>query len=648
MSYYPQIYGTPSSNNSYTTPILANVTWTGSWEDVSGYASISTIATASVACTLYGEFSTNGVNTDRTITLSDGSGSDMGIHSLTPVAKYFRVKIVNGAADQTALRLQTIYNSSGRISFPTSRISQTLSNYTDVLNTRSSLFGQTDGGDFISVPVTPEGHVEVSVHGPRNPFGSIHVENLTPIFQTDAVYGVNGGQVLATQSLSGTASADDSMFFCSTGTTIYSQASIQSRKRLRYRPGQGIVGRVAGLFTQGVVNSYQVIGFGHAEDGVYFAYSGAYFGILYENRGVREIQTLAITTPSSTTENVQVILNSVTNSIAVTNSGNSLRTAYELSNGIYNGWKAYPQSSSVVFVADSAGNKTGMFNLIATSAVGSYTETKTGAATTQSFISQSEWNTDKMDGNGHSGITLDPTKGNVYQFGIQYLGFGTLTFQVEMVKPDNGNNPDFITVHTIKIPNTVTRTSFGNPSFPFTMAAYSAGSTTNLTTKIGSFAGLIEGNKKLHGNRFSYESTIATAGAANYQALFTILNGRMYKGKSNQAVINIMDVSVALKHNQPAAFYLIKNGTLVGNPNFYSYAANSCALEDVSATSVTFTTNDQLVWVGQLADSSNSQMIFIGDEEITLQPGESITLACKTSGGTATYAAGCINTREDQ
>jgi hypothetical protein len=647
MSYLPNPFGVISTINSNTTPISASTSWSGSWEDVSDYASISTIATASNAGTLYAEFSTDGINTDRTIPLSDGTSGDMGIHSLTPIAKYFRVKLTNGGSNQTGLRLQTIYNSGGRIALPTSRISQTLNSYTDVLNVRSSLFGTTDGGDIISVPVTPEGHIEVAIHAPRNPFGSIHTENLTPIFQSDAVYGINSGQVFPTQSFSGTASVDDSAFVCNTGTTIYSQASIQSRKRLRYRPGQGIVGRFAGYFTTGVDNSYQVLGFGHAEDGVYFAYSGSSFGILYSNRGVREIQTLNITTPSSTTETAQVVLNSVSNSVSITNSGNVLRTAYEISNGTYNGWKAYPVSSSVVFVADSVGNKAGTFNIIATSAVGTFTETRAGSATTESFISQSSWNGDTMDGTGRSGVTLDPTKGNVYQMGIQYLGFGTLTFSIES-SPEDGNNADFITVHTIKLPNTLTRTSFGNPSFPFTMAAYSAGSTSNLSVKVGSFAGFIEGNKKLHGNRFSYENTIATAGPTNYQALFTVMNGRTYNGKSNQAVINILDVSCALKHNQPASFYLIKNGTLGGNPNFASYANNSCALRDTSATTVTFSTNDQLVWVGQLADTSNLEKEFSLDEEITLQPGEWITLACKTSGATATYAAGSINTREDQ
>ncbi len=172
------------------------------------------------------------------------------------------------------------------------------------------LYGKNDNGEVKEVPVTAEGHLEVSIHDPRLPFGAIHTESLTPVFQADAVYGANAGQVLPTTSGSGGATASDSNFVVSTGTTIYSQGIIQSRKRLRYRAGQGIVGRFAGRFTNPVANSYQLAGFGHAEDGVYFGYgntndlSDTEFGILYVNRGVREVRTLTVTTGATSSGNV--------------------------------------------------------------------------------------------------------------------------------------------------------------------------------------------------------------------------------------------------------------------------------------------------------------------------------------------------------
>lgn len=125
-----------STGNSTTTPLNANITWTGQWESVLPYASISILAVADVDATLYVEFSVDGSSINRTVQLSRGDTSDMGIHSLIPVAKYFRVKVVNGTTDQSSLAVQTLYDDSPRVAQPTSRASQVVSDYSDVLNVR--------------------------------------------------------------------------------------------------------------------------------------------------------------------------------------------------------------------------------------------------------------------------------------------------------------------------------------------------------------------------------------------------------------------------------------------------------------------------------------------------------------------------------
>lgn len=184
------------------------------------------------------------------------------------------------------------------------------------------------------------------------------------------------------------------------------------------------------------------------------------------------------------------------------------------------------------------------------------------------------------------------------------------------------------------------------------MAAYSAGSTANLTVKSGSYAGFIEGAKHVHGNRFTYFNSLTSVGSANFQALFTILSARYYGGRTNQAVINLLNTSGALKHTSPCIFYLIKNGSLAGNPNFQTLSSNSCSLWDTAATTVTYSTGDQLLATFHLGDTGEFDHHFgngnFNAEEVTLQPGEWITLAAKSTEGTPSYVTGSINTREDQ
>lgn len=521
--------------------------------------------------------------------------------------------------------------------------------------------GIKDNGESVEISATQEGHLEVALHDPILPFGSVHVENLTPIFQTDGVYGINSGQTQGITSGSGGATTTDSTFSVNTGVTIYSQGIISGRKRLRYRAGQGVVGRFTALFTTPIANSYQLAGFGNAEDGIYVGYGNTSdltdtrFGILYVNRGVRETRTLTVTVGATVSSNVTITLNTTdVFTVPVTNASNIQRTVYEIANyASYTGWDAYPSGATVVFVRKSAGVATGTYSFGAgtTGAAASFAQTKAGVASTDTFIPQSSWNGDKLDGTGDSGVTLDKTKLNIFQFYIGYLGTNEIILKAKVVLT-NSNNATWVTCHIIKFPNTLTLTSFGNPSFPFTMAAYSAGSTTDLTVKCGSFAGFIEGKKMLHGNRFTYFNSLTTVGATNFQALFTILNTRYYSGRTNQAVINLLNASGALKHTSPCVFYLIKNGTLAGNPSFQSLSSNSCSLWDSAATTVTYSTGDQLLATFHLGDTGEFDHHFgNGDynaEEVTLQPGEWITLAAKSTFGAPSYVTGSINTREDQ
>lgn len=295
---------------------------------------------------------------------------------------------------------------------------------------------------------------------------------------------------------------------------------------------------------------------------------------------------------------------------------------------------------------------TGTFSLAQTGAgvpaVGSTVETTSGVASTDTWIPQSSWNGDKLDGTGSSGVTLDPTKGNVFQIGIQYLGFGSVDFKIEAAF--SGNNPDFVNVHTIRNPNTLTQPHVTQPSFPFTMAAYSAGSTDDISVKVGSFAGFIEGDVNYLGPRMSYyrETNGFVGSTANtYYPLFTIRNSLTYKNRANQSVIHLLSISCSHDDATPISFVLIREADLSGNPSFQQYSTSSATLWDVAATSTAITSNEQIEYTLNLGQSSGGIFGF-DDKEITLQPGESMTLAARAVTGTATYVIGSLNTREDQ
>ena len=501
-----------------------------------------------------------------------------------------------------------------------------------------------DDGATAALKATSEGHLEVAIHGPRLPFGSVDVAELYPVFQQDAVYGIPAAEVIQSSS-SGTISGSNNLFSVSTNnTTAGSFASLQSRKRLRYRPGQGVVARYTALFSTPATNSYQVAGVGTAESGYYFGYNGTSFGILWVTGGVREIQTLTLSAGAGGAETVTVTLANTPTNVAVT-AGSATAVAYTLSRATYPGWRAEQRGSTVVFVANSAGNQSGTFSVSSTgTTAGTFAETLAGALSTDTWIPQSEWNGDKLDGTGASVATLDPTKGNIYQIDIQYLGFGSVAFRVEIGA--DGNNSDFVLAHTIRFPNSRTTVNTSQPSFPFTMAVYNLGTASGtVSVKCGSFAGFIAGRRVLTGPRSSFVNSVTSSTSA-FIPLVTVRNDRTFATRANQSVVTLLSASGAAKStNGITTFYIVKNATLsAGAPSFTAQGTGSVLYYDTGSTAITFANTD-LVWSGTVSETG--QFNFAFTDEIEMQPGETLTLAVRSVSQTA-VCVGQLNFREDQ
>jgi hypothetical protein len=510
--------------------------------------------------------------------------------------------------------------------------------------------GETDGGQFRFVPVTTEGHLEVAVHDPLLPFGSVHTEKMTPVFQIDGVYGLNATTTRTTVSGSGAVTGANNLLVSSTGTTIYSAATLQSRRRLRYRPGQGSIGRFTSVFSTPAADSILIAGLGTSESGFYFGYNGTQFGVLHVTGGVREIQTLTITTASTSTNNVQVVLDDVSYTVTgMTNSGSTLRTAYEIAKGnAWSGWSVEAVGSTVVFLSGAARPRTGVFSVAQAAAgvpvAGTFAETLAGVSSTDTWVAQSAWNGDKLDGTGASGFTLNPQFGNIYQVDMQYLGFGNVNMKVRVASGDN--NAAWVTAHVFAFPNTRTTPHSSQPSMPFTQTAYSAGSTTNVSVACGSFAGFVEGDIMLTGPRMTYEDVSTAVSTGAYYALMTVRNDYTYRGRANQAVVNLLSMGGAHDDATPVTLYLIRNGTLVGTPNFQAWSPSSVTDVDTAAATVTITDNEQILFSMPLGASGSD--LFTFEDNLMLQPGDYVTLAAKTVTGTATYTIMSLNTREDQ
>lgn len=115
--------GSVSAGNSTTTPLGANGVFTGTFENVNNYAALVFIIFAdqnSSATGLEFDWSSDGVNVDKSETVQYTAGTTGLGFNLTVRGKFFRVKFTNGAVAQTIFRAATIYhvNGSGIITRP--------------------------------------------------------------------------------------------------------------------------------------------------------------------------------------------------------------------------------------------------------------------------------------------------------------------------------------------------------------------------------------------------------------------------------------------------------------------------------------------------------------------------------------------------
>ena len=525
-----------SSVNSTAVPLTGASTFTGEWQEVAEYATLSVIFSTDVAGVTDGlelQLSTDATTATRIKKITPVlSGSVYaGVHELAIVSRYFRVVYTNGPGTQSTFTLQTIF-SKVRNKHLTSTLSQVISDSDDVELTRSVIMGKTEGGYYGNVGMAPVTNA-IQIDTPRTAFGEQVFAEPTPVIQTDFIANINTDIVNVTE-VNGTVTQSQAMAVVQTSAAINSSAEIATIRTLKYRVGQGAQARYTALFTTGVVGSDQIVGIFDVDNGFAFGYNGSNFGLLR----------------------------------------------------------------------------------------------RSGAVDT--WVTQANWNGDKMDGTG--GATnptsqlLDPTKGNVFQIQFQWLGFGIAAYYYI----EDSATGDFVLVHKGAYANLFTVPSLLNPSFPMCAQAVNTTNSTNLTVKTSSMSAYIEGKIRLLGPRKSFENG-KTGISTTLTNIITIRNDTTFAGIPNKVVVHVSKYSAAIDGTKIGHFHVILNATLGGTPSWTQINANTSVVStDVAGTTVT----GGIEIDGEVLGKTATVSVVPQSEDVLLQPGDTLTLAIHTTSGT--------------
>ena len=281
----------------------------------------------------------------------------------------------------------------------------------------------------------------------------------------------------------------------------------------------------------------------------------------------------------------------------------------------------------VIFESYNAAEQTGTYSLAdATSAAGTFAQTVAGAAPTETFIAQSSWDSDKFDGTGSSGVTLDPTKGNVYQIRYQWLGFGLISFYIE--DPDDG---EYHLVHKIEYANANTIPSIDNPTLPVCMAVSNTSNTSDIVLQSSSMMGAIEGKDLEEGIRNNITAEDTGTGTSE-TPIFSIHNHTVYQSKLNRVRVELTVFTASIDSvtaNKPSTIRIRLNPTLTG-ASFSAVDANTSVVRtDTAATAVS---GGDIIF-SQIITEGASPIIDFTKIMEKLNPGETVTVSLESSSG---------------
>lgn len=267
---------------------------------------------------------------------------------------------------------------------------------------------------------------------------------------------------------------------------------------------------------------------------------------------------------------------------------------------------------------------------------------------TATFTAQSAWNGDKADGSEDSTFTFDKTKGTPCLIKYPYLGYGNVSFYIQ-----NPTNSRWQLVHTIQYSNTTATTQLSNPSLFGIGYTINSGNTTNQIMYLGSYAGLISGERTFVGNpKWAADSTKASV--TTEVNLLSVKNATTYNGVANRGMMRLNSISVSSSAASGTSNFRFKFGaTIGGSPSFTTVngttgdngvtitSGNSIASFDVAGTTVTNGTYE----FGISCDNPNSQVLNLIEYNIFVAAGETLTISAFST-NTATMSV-TLNWTED-
>lgn len=222
--------------------------------------------------------------------------------------------------------------------------------------------------------------------------------------------------------------------------------------------------------------------------------------------------------------------------------------------------------------------------------------TYTSGSAVDNATSQSDWNVDKMDGTGESGITLDFTKTQILVIDLEWLGVGRVRFGFVV-------DGKIYYVHRINNTNNLSEVYMSTPNLPLRSEIFNDGTGGAATLVQVCNSVMSEGGQKPTG-LIRYASTEGNEVTASTEGTIYAIIGIRLKSNYIGATISILTTSLQVQTaSDKIEYLLIYNPTVAGT---FTYSDQSLSAVQIAKGATANTVTGGTVIAGGYIESGGA------------------------------------------
>lgn len=230
-------------------------------------------------------------------------------------------------------------------------------------------------------------------------------------------------------------------------------------------------------------------------------------------------------------------------------------------------------------------NYSGVFFEVTSSGLFAVVRSKTTGLVVDDRVAQADFNIDKLDGSGPSGVTIDLNKSQIMVISFQWLGVGTVTVGFDF-------NGELYPAHQFHHANFIDATYMQNPTLPVryelanTGTASGTGSLKQICTSVTS-----EGGYQVPGQQFSacHNTTSRAITDVSLVPVFAIRLKTSLAGKENRASARLLNFSSFAQSANILIQLVHCTGVTASTATWTSVNANSAVEYSTDISAITAT-----------------------------------------------------------